>query len=48
MGIMKLFIKKVPGVRGFIATTYAVFTEDGKCAKIFLTKKEAEEFVNQH
>ena len=42
---MKAYMVKVPGVRGFIGTTYAVW--QGKhCVKIFLEKKDAENFVD--
>lgn len=41
---MKAQMVKVPGVRGFIGTTYAVW--QGKhCVKVFLEKKDAENFV---
>lgn len=42
---MKLYVKKIPGVRGFVGTTYAVMREDQYIIKIFLSKKEAEEFI---
>lgn len=42
---MKAYMVKVPGVRGFVGTTYAVW--QGKhCVKIFMEKKEAEKFVS--
>lgn len=43
----RFICKKISGVRGFVGITYAVFTEDGKCVKIFLSKDEAEEFINR-
>lgn len=45
---MKLIIKKQPGVRGLIGTTYAVFNDDGIILKIFMTKREAEDFTNSY
>lgn len=44
---MKLFIRKMKPIQGFIGTTYAVFTADGKCLKICATRKEAEVFVKE-
>ena len=41
---MKAYIVKVPGVRGFIGTTYAVW-QDKHCVKIFPEKKDAENFA---
>lgn len=42
---MKLYIKEIPGVRGFVGITYAVVREDAQIIKIFLNKKEAEKFI---
>jgi hypothetical protein len=39
-----LKIKKLKGIQGFIGTTYAVY-ENGKLLKIFINKKDAENFV---
>lgn len=36
----RAFVKTIPGVRGFVSTTYAVFTED-KCIAVYMTKAEA-------
>ena len=43
---MKMRIERIPGVRGFIGTTYAVF-QGQKAIKVFLTKKEAENFIKE-
>ena len=43
---MKAYVAKVPGVRGFIGTTYCVW-KDKRPVKIFLNKKEAYEFANK-
>ena len=43
---MRLYIAKIPGVPGFIGTTYAVFSGE-KCLKIFLSKKEAENYIKE-
>lgn len=40
---MKFTIKKIPGVRGFVGTTYAVY-EGNHIHKIFTTKKDAEQY----
>ena len=42
---MKLRIKKIPGVRGFVGPTYAVY-QGQAILKIFESKKEAEKFVS--
>ena len=42
---MKLRIKKIPGVRGFVGTTYAVY-QGQAILKIFESKKEAEKYVS--
>lgn len=42
---MELRIKKIPGVRGFVGTTYAVY-QGQAILKIFESKKEAEKFVS--
>ena len=42
---MKLRIKKIPGARGFIGTTYAVY-QGQFILKIFESKKEAEKYVS--
>ena len=39
-----LKIKKIKGIQGFIGTTYAVYG-NGKLLKIFINKKDAENFV---
>ena len=42
-------IKKINGIRGFIGTTYAVFSDDyKKCLEIFMSKKEAQEFADKY
>lgn len=43
----KLYIRKMKPIQGFIGTTYAVLTADGKCLKICATRKEAEAFVRE-
>lgn len=40
-------IKKVPAVKGFCGVTYAVYHGE-QIVKIFLTKKEAEQFVKEN
>lgn len=44
---MKLYIRKMKPIQGFIGTTYVVLTADGKCLKICMTRKEAEAFVKK-
>ena len=45
---MKLIVKKIPGVRGLVGTTYAIFNEDGSILKICMTKREANDFINSY
>ena len=45
---MKLTIKKIKAVKGFMPTTYAIYADNGQIVKIFTSKKDAEQFVNQH
>lgn len=40
-----LKIRKIKGIQGFIGTTFAVY-KDYKLLKICMSKKEAEEFIN--
>jgi len=42
---MKARVERIKAVKGFLPTTYAVFCGE-KVLKIFLTKKEAEEYAN--
>lgn len=44
---MKLYITRIPGVRGFVGTTWAVRKEGGYILKIFLSKKEAEDYAKE-
>lgn len=45
----KMFVRKINGVRGFMPTTYAVYDCNTKhCYKIFLTKKEAEQYIQEN
>lgn len=43
--VLDAYIKKQPGVRGFIGTTYAVFDSSNKLLKIFQNKQDAEKYI---
>ena len=43
---MKAIIEKLPGCRGFIGTTYAVW-QGSRLLKIFKTRQEAHEYADK-